>query len=512
LEPRSLWVRGNRIDIRSPWTHKQSLLAAKWDNLYAEWRVRSGVASVLREDVDSPPERLLQAVWQNKRLLRDRLQTLDGQPVRVLHPGFLSREGGPDFRGAVVQFGDEAARTGDIEVDLRSSGWHAHGHDRNPAFGKVVLHVIWESERPAQGAPPLLVLRNLLDAPVGELSLWLGAEVAQSFPAESRGRCSTTLGTWNSERLLELLHQAAQVRLRSKAEQFQARARYVGWEQSLWEGLLRALGYKHNVWPMQRIAELRPRWLPGRRSTLSEAGRGDSVLSLQARLLGIGNLLPAELTRTQAASDTYLRRAWDLWWREQDEFLDCILPRAAWHLHGLRPANNPQRRLALAAAWALDAKLDSRLEDWCRREVADAALAGSLLAVLQVPLDEFWSWHWTLRSARLKKQQPLLGATRVTDLAVNVVLPWLWARAAEGKNLQVQQRLEARYFKWPAAEDNSVLRLARNRLLGGPSAKLLPSAAAQQGLIQIVRDFCDHSNAICQDCRLPELLNEKRRQ
>ncbi len=484
-------------------------LAANLDNLYAEWRLRSGVASILREDVDSPPERLLQAVWQHQRLLRDKLSTADGQPVTVLHPGFLNREGGPDFRGAVVQFGEEAARTGDIEVDLRSSGWHAHGHDRNPAFEKVVLHVIWESERPARGAPPLLVLRNVLDAPIGELSLWLSGETAQAFPQESRGRCSEALRALSAERLRELLHHAAHVRLRSKAEQFEARARQVGWEQSLWEGLFRALGYKHNIWPMQRIAELRPRWFssaPAR--CAAPGGKAERTFSLQARLLGIGNLLPSELTRNQAATDTYLRRAWDSWWRERDEFQDCTLPRAAWHLHGLRPANHPQRRLALAAAWASDWNPASRLEDWCRKEIPDQALSSSLLNVLQVPADDFWSWHWTLRSARLNKPQPLLGGTRVTDLAVNVVLPWLWARALEGANQRLQQALEARYFKWPAAEDNSVLRLARNRLLGGAAARALPGAAAQQGLIQIVRDFCDHSTAICEQCQLPELLRE----
>jgi hypothetical protein len=36
----------------------------------------------------------------------------------------------------------------------------------------------------------------------------------------------------------------------------------------------------------------------------------------------------------------------------------------------------------------------------------------------------------------------------------------------------------------------------------------LPGAAAQQGLIQIVRDFCDHSNAVCENCKLPELVRE----
>jgi hypothetical protein len=60
---------------------------------------------------------------------------------------------------------------------------------------------------------------------------------------------------------------------------------------------------------------------------------------------------------------------------------------------------------------------------------------------LEVERDEFWSWHWTFKSARLKKPQPLLGDARVTDLAVNVILPWLWTRAAEGKNEKLQREL-----------------------------------------------------------------------
>ena len=126
-------------------------------SFYAQWRVRCGVVPVLRDDQDSPPERLLQTIWQHQRLLREQLKTLDGTPARILHPGFRSVEGGPDFRGAVVQLGDGSAQTGDIEVDLRSSGWHAHGHDRNPAFQNVILHVVWESEKPASEALPTLL-------------------------------------------------------------------------------------------------------------------------------------------------------------------------------------------------------------------------------------------------------------------------------------------------------------------------------------------------------------------
>jgi hypothetical protein len=239
---------------------------------------------------------------------------------------------------------------------------------------------------------------------------------------------------------------------------------------------------------------------------------------------------------SKKSADGCIRKLWDVWWREREVFDDCILPRTIWKFHGLRPANHPQRRLALAAHWIASGDLVQKLERWCAAEISDgraallrgqadrpvlrsrttaeggqvgpAKLVVSLREILEVERDEFWSWHWTFRSARLKKPQPLLGNARVTDLAVNVILPWLWTRAAEGKNGKFQRIIEHRYFAWPPAGDNSVLRLARQRLLGDSGGRVLRNAAAQQGLIQIVRDFCGHSNAVCEHCRLPELMRD----
>jgi hypothetical protein len=249
---------------------------------------------------------------------------------------------------------------------------------------------------------------------------------------------------------------------------------------------------------MQHLAESRAHWRKG----------ADSPQQIQARLLGLSGLLPAELTRQQADTDNYLRRVWDGWWRERDAFGETILPLVLWRFHGLRPANHPQRRLALAAHWVHDDTLVERIEVWCKAAPPDKAIVSSLAKILSVEHDEFWSWHWTLRSARLKKPQPLLGAQRVTDLAVNVILPWLHARAQSGRNGKLSAEIERRYDAWPAAEDNATLRLARQRLLGrslvGKSG--LPTAGAQQGLLQIVRDFCDHSNATCDGCSFPGLV------
>ena len=485
-------------------------------NYYALARERCSVLPLLRDAGDAPPERLLQAIWLHQRFHRDRLQTLDGQHVFVLHPGFASLEGGPDFQGALLRFGDDAPRRGDVEVDVRAGGWKAHGHDRNARFNNVILHVVWEADRtsfgvlPSSGGrgtarekgnlqatrPPVLPICKALDAPIGELAMWFGGESTGALPENLRGRCSAPLRGLSPERLTALLHEAAAVRLHIKASQFQARARAAGWEQALWEGLFRALGYKHNVWPMHWLAERRARWAEGQ----------PPVKTLQSRLLGLSGLLPSEAGQIGSTADRYIRRVWDEWWREREALDDCRLPRNAWHLHGLRPANHPQRRLALAAHWVADESVVPRLEHWCTLQLKPALLVDSLHEILQVPRDDFWSWHWTLRSAALAKPQPLLGSTRVTDLAVNVIVPWLLARAVEGDNERVHKSLEERYFRWPAAEDNSVLRLARQRLLGGVAPSLIRGAAAQQGLLQILRDFCDHSNAVCDECGFPDVV------
>lgn len=460
---------------------------------YWQWRTSQNPLPALRES-DTPPERLVQNIWHHQRIRRDELRLLDGRSVRVLHPGFWNHSAGPDFRDAVLQLDRDPPLCGDVEVDLHSSGWRSHSHDRNPNFSNVKLHVVWEGE--TNTSIPTLVLKSFLDAPLAELALWLAGDAAKQYPEPLLGQCAAPLRDLAETQIEQLLNEAALVRFQRKAADLHARARQAGWEQSLWEGMLRALGYKQNVWPMQRIAELRGRLADG----------ALALAPAQARLLGVSGLLPHDLTGKQRSADTYLRKVWDHWWRERDAFSDCTLPRTLWRLNGLRPANHPQRRLALAAHWLNDAKLFKRIEQWCATLPPETALEESLLEALQPGLDAFWSRHWTLRSAPMPHAQPLLGTTRATDLAINVILPWFWVRAREGNNSRLQAEAERRYFAWPAAEDNAVLRLARDRLLGGRKSAKLASAALQQGLLQVVRDFCDHSNALCTDCKFPELV------
>ena len=68
------------------------------------------------------------------------------------------------------------------------------------------------------------------------------------------------------------------------------------------------------------------------------------------------------------------------------------------------------------------------------------------------------------------------------------------------------QEIERRYFKWPAGEDNAMLRHARQRLFANGARRFPRTAAAQQGLLQIVRDYCQAAGPLCSECRFPELI------
>jgi hypothetical protein len=465
-------------------------------DFYNQWRAQQEARSILREpDSPHPPERLLQSVWHHQRLRRDELRTADGQPVRVLHPGFWNHGAGPDFQGAIVQFGQEEPRSGDIEIDVVPQNWQAHHHHDNPAFAAVLLHIVWTNQAGGASGRPTLALREFLDVPLAELNAWMASGASEDWPATLRGACSAPLSRLDGGQREELLRQATLVRFQRKARELETRARQAGWEQALWEGMFRALGYKQNVWAMQRVAELLP--------SLRE-GAG-SLLELQARLFGVSGFLPLEFSAASQPVE-YLRVLWDHWWRERDRFRAVLLPRNLWRMYGLRPANQPQRRLVLASHWLAAGDYPAKLEQWFTTAPPEASLAPSLLACLQPAQDEYWSWHWSFASSRLRQPQPLLGESRVTDLAINIILPWFWARARAGQNETLAKVAQERFLAWPAAQDNSLLRLARHRLLGELGNIRSKSAASQQGLLQIIHDFCDQSNALCADCTFPDLV------
>ena len=87
-------------------------------------------------------ERALVALWLLGRV------PIEALPLPVLRFGRAGRGPGPDVREATVLLPSGVTRTGDVEMHLRASDFVHHGHADDPAYARVILHVVWEDDRP----------------------------------------------------------------------------------------------------------------------------------------------------------------------------------------------------------------------------------------------------------------------------------------------------------------------------------------------------------------------------
>ncbi len=75
------------------------------------------------------------------------ISTASGERLRLLYPGTWNLGPGPDFRDARLLAESGHLLRGDVELHRRERDWVAHGHDRDPAYAEVVLHVLGAGRR-----------------------------------------------------------------------------------------------------------------------------------------------------------------------------------------------------------------------------------------------------------------------------------------------------------------------------------------------------------------------------
>ena len=130
-------------------------------------------------------ERDIALIWNAQSLPTDRaLFCRDGRSVQVVYRGRWSYGYGPDFGAAMIAL-DGRLQRGDVEIHLKSGGWQSHGHDTDPRYNSVVLHVIaYRANDTALGVRcadgtdvPTLALDDFFTA--GELALALRRAEAQ---------------------------------------------------------------------------------------------------------------------------------------------------------------------------------------------------------------------------------------------------------------------------------------------------------------------------------------------
>ena len=312
------------------------------------------------------PERLLAKLWRARE--GRTLRAADGRRVQALYAGRPAPGHGPDFQDAVLIV-DGERRTGNVELHRKPSDWRAHGHDADPAYDGVALHVVARAE---QGGPdlPMVELRARKRGEPREPQL-----LAQAAREGSAG-------------LRQMLVRSGLARFRERAEAAARRIAEAGPEQALREAVFDGLGYAENRAPFLQLAQAVP---AGELARLAlDAPEHKRAAELERILLeaagfggGLGEAHSGAPGRPPVQS-------------------------LGWRTAGVRPANHPRRRIMGAAA-LLARAAEEGLAGACAAAASDGPAA--LEALL------------TVADAR----GTLIGAGRAREIAVNAALPALAA-------------------------------------------------------------------------------------
>jgi hypothetical protein len=406
--------------------------------------------------LDAVPEAVVQHAWGRGLFDGRSLRTTEGEAVRVVRPGRLNRASGPDFSDALVEVGG-LAWAGDVEVHRTSADWERHGHHADPAYSRVVLHVVLSADartgtlRRSDGSElPELVLLPHLDRRLAAVVRDLAA--APDAAPRCRARWAEVPETLSASWIRTL----GALRLRARAR---ALARSYGATPDL-GGLLvgrvfRALGYSDNAEAMETLAARLP---------LGAVRRLECAADVHALVLGAAGWLPPLDVGTDEAA-RYARVA---------PAGLAPMSRETWR-HGGRPANAPRRRLAQAAA-LLAPGGPLRTDAVARFAEATAHGPDAALDLLRPPTAD---------------GSPRLGLDRARDAFVNAVAPVLLLDADLRDDAALDARVLALVTGLPAPHD----RIAAGFEAVGARVR---TAMDGQGVHALARDYCDEGR--CARC------------
>lgn len=438
-------------------------------------------------------ERHLQAVWADDRFRPAGLHTLGGERIEVIHPGHWNLGPGPDFQDCQLRIGEQTdPLTGDLEIDIQPSGWHQHGHDRNPQFQSVRFHLTYlEPAGSVPGLPETVVqfaLGPALESDTGfsfehiDLTAYPFAVHPSSQQAADRFR------PWTPEKKFALLDAAGRARLLEKGRRLAQRCRVHDPEHQLYEEWMHVLGYRKNSLPFRKTAQLlSPAWI---------RHRGLDLDTIYACLLHLSGLAPIHHRGMDPAAAAYHRRLADHWWHFQEDFETRPLPVQHWKLQGIRPLNHPRRRLAAAASLlARQPGFFLHLTELKKQKPADIrVLLENLPLQLRHP---FWDSRQGLKSPGGAKIFALVGRDRMLQFFTNVIVPLACFQDSE-KSADWIAELKPE----PA---NEITRRSAHFFFGPDASRsLLEVPLHQQGLIQLFQDFVLDPLA-----RDPERLKER---
>jgi hypothetical protein len=420
-------------------------------------------------------ELALARAWADGELPESFL-TRDGTAVKIIYRGVWTHGLGPDFADAMISWPNGTIETGSLEIHLRTTGWREHRHHLDPAYDRVILHVVGIDDgaetRRADGKIVPVVTVGLEHAHFDDAGLpWarVGGEV-----------CAADLAATRPGQIVSALRALGDDRLASFTTSFEAELHQAPPHQVMWRALLDALGISENRIPMQKLAALLP-IVDLERAIARHPKRFEAAMAHLLGCAGFLPLAPADADRS-GLTLSQIAEIEAIWMDVRRPSGERLSP-GEWNLNRVRPANHPIVRLKSAAAMV-------------------ATTQGAFGSYLLEPIR-----NGTFEPALLQHMSADNGATLGSDraivLASRVLIPFALALAELNGDTELTDAAMATWDSLPASAPNQQTRAAQIQITGGPALRSLGERGTQ-GLIQLHRSRCQPRR--CFECPIAALV------
>lgn len=407
-------------------------------------------------------EKLMQYVWLHKLWSPAQMLTNDGRKVRVIDPGLPNNDAGPDFFNAKVEIGGEMW-VGNVEMHVRASDWHRHGHDRDRAYDSVILHVVAKDDAPVMRSNGERIPQMVMDCSPHfyESYARLVNDSASSLPCASQIKeiPQITITEWMSSLAFERLNGKVQ-RIYSLYDTFSG-----SWQDICYVTIARSLGFGINNDAFEMLARRTPLRLLHKHS--------DSLFQLEALLFGQAGFFNEPVP---GGDDYYLRLAREYGFLS-NKFQLRPIGGSMWKSFRVRPQNFPYRRIALLARFVengfglMNSILEAREEKDLRR-------------LFSIELSGYWASHYNFGGAPTDIPAKVLSNASIDILLINTVAPLYYAYGSKCGDYETADRAIALLES---------LRPERNSIVSMFTAVGIkcPDALTSQALIQLRRNYCE---------------------
>ena len=410
-------------------------------------------------------EKLMQYVWKHRLWRSEDMVTNTGKKVRVVDPGLLNTDAGPDFFNAKIEI-DGHMWVGNVEMHYRATDWKRHHHDSDKAYDSVILHVVAKDDAPVHRTNGELIPQLVL-----EVSPQFNADYASLVGAAIEVPCATKIKQVPHLTIVEWVEGLAFERLHGKVERIhQLLDSFNGsWEDVCYVTLARNFGFGINNDAFERLARRTPLRLLGKHS--------DSVLQIEALLFGQAGMLDAQ----KPGMDSYYNQLCTEYAFLSNKFQLTPMEKESWKLFRIRPQNFPYRRIAMLAQF---------IEGGFRmmNRILEAEGEKEMRSLFEVELSGYWTKHYTFGKPN-ERATATLSRSSTDIILINTVAPLLYAYGELTGNYEMTDKA-IKLLEDLRAESNSIV---SHFVAYGIDC---PDALTSQALVQLKREYCDARKCI----------------